>query len=122
MIRPEEITQAIRKKIEGYAPSAEISEIGYVLSVGDGIARVYGIKNCMLGELVDFPNGARAIAFNLEQDNVGCVLLGEDALIKEGDMVKRTGRVMEVPAGENFLGRLVGALGNPLDGKGEIKA
>jgi len=122
MIRPEEITEIIKKQITGYMPAADMSEVGYVLSVGDGIARVYGLSNAMSGEMIDFPNGVRGMALNLERDNVGCVLMGEDSLIKEGDMVRRTGQVMSVPVGDAMIGRVVNALGEPIDGKGPIKA
>jgi len=122
MIRPEEVSEAIRRQIEGYVPSADMSEAGTVLQTGDGIARVYGLSGVMAGELLEFQNGVRGFALNLEHDNVGCVLLGEDSLVKEGDLVKRTGRVLEVPVGEAFLGRVVGPLGNPLDAKGPIAA
>jgi len=122
MIRPEEITEVIRRQIEGYIPKADIAEVGNVLQVGDGIARVYGLSNVMAGELLDFPNGVRGLALNLEHDNVGCVLMGEDSLVKEGDVVRRTGRVLDVPVGDELIGRVVSPLGAPLDGKGPVKA
>ncbi|HOX23391.1 MAG TPA: F0F1 ATP synthase subunit alpha, partial [Elusimicrobiales bacterium] len=118
MIRPEEITEVIRKKIQEHQPQADISEAGYVLQVGDGIARVHGLQNAMADELVQFPNGVYGMVWNIETDNVGCVLLGEDRLVKEGDLVKRTGTVIDVPAGEALIGRVVDPLGRPLDGKG----
>ncbi|MFA5160630.1 MAG: F0F1 ATP synthase subunit alpha [Elusimicrobiales bacterium] len=121
MIKPSEITDILKNRITGFAPGADIAEVGNVLSVGDGIARVYGLSNAVYGELLDFPHGARGMALNLEQDNVGCVLMGEDRLVKEGDLVRRTGRVMDVPVGEELIGRVVSPLGVALDGKGEIK-
>jgi F-type H+/Na+-transporting ATPase subunit alpha len=122
MIRPEEITDVIKKQIEEYIPNRETDEIGYVLEVGDGIARIHGLKNCMADEMLEFPNGVKGMVLNLEHDNVGCVLMGDDTLIKEGDMVKRTGRVMDIPVSEKMLGRIINPLGQPLDGLGEIKA
>ena len=122
MIRPEEITEVIRRQIDNYVPKADISEVGNVLQVGDGIARVYGLSNAMAGELLDFQNGVRGMVLNLERDNVGCVLMGEDRLVKEGDLVRRTGRVMDVPVGDALIGRVVNPLGQPIDGKGPIKA
>ena len=120
-IRPEEITSVIKKQIEGYSSDTELKEVGYVLQVGDGIARIYGLENAMAGELLELPNGVFGMVLNLEQENVGCVLLGEDKLIREGDPVKRTGKVMQVPVGDALLGRVVNPLGQPLDGKGEIR-
>lgn len=121
MIRPEEITSIIKQKVENFNKSADISETGIVLSVGDGIARVYGLKNVMASEMLNFPHGVRGLAFNLEQNNVGCVLMGDETLVKEGDIVKRTETVMSVPVGEALIGRVVNALGDEIDGKGEIK-
>jgi F-type H+-transporting ATPase subunit alpha len=121
MIRPEEISEVIRRQIDNYIPKADIAEVGNVLQVGDGIARVYGLGNAMAGELLDFPNGVRGMVLNLEHDNVGCVLMGEDRLVKEGDLVRRTGRVMDVPVGDALIGRVVNPLGQPIDGKGPIK-
>src|SRR6185295_13502018 len=120
-IKPEKITSVIKKQMEGYKTDTELKEVGYVLQVGDGIARVYGLENAMAGELLELPHGVFAMVLNLEQENVGCVLLGEDKLIREGDPVKRTGKVMSVPVGDALLGRVVNPLGQPLDGKGEIK-
>ena len=122
MIRPEEITEVIRKKIDEHRPQADISEVGYVLQVGDGIARVHGLSNVMADELVQFPNGVYGMVWNIETDNVGCVLLGADSLVKEGDMVKRTGAVIDVPVGEALVGRVVDPLGRPLDGKGPVNS
>jgi len=121
-IKPEEITAVIKKQLESYDGGIEIKEEGVVLQVGDGIARVYGLENAMAGELLELPNGVFAMVLNLERENVGCVLLGEDKLIKEGDPVKRTGRIMEVPVGPELVGRVVSPLGQPIDGKGPIKA
>jgi F-type H+-transporting ATPase subunit alpha len=120
-IRPEEITSVLKKQIEQFEKQIDVEEVGEVLQVGDGIARVYGLENVMSMELVEFPNGVYGMALNLEEDNVGCVLFGEDSLIKEGDIAKRTGRVVEVPVGPELLGRVVNPLGQPLDGKGPIK-
>jgi F-type H+-transporting ATPase subunit alpha len=120
-IRPEEITAVIKKQIEGFSGSTELKEEGSVLQVGDGIARVYGIENAMSGELLEFPNGVIGMVLNLEKENVGCVLFGSDRLVKEGDPVRRTGKVAQVPVGEAMIGRVVDALGRPIDGKGVIK-
>jgi len=121
-IRPEEITRIIKQQIEGYEAKSDMAEIGEVIQVGDGIARVYGLENCMASELVEFPNQVFGMALNLEEDNVGVALFGEDKLIHEGDIVKRTGRVVEVPVGDALLGRVINPLGFPLDGKGPIKS
>jgi len=120
-IRPEEITAVIKKQIEGFSGSTELKEEGSVLQVGDGIARVYGIENAMSGELLEFPNGVIGMVLNLEKENVGCVLFGSDTLVKEGDPVRRTGKVAQVPVGEAMVGRVVDALGRAIDGKGAIK-
>ncbi|RPI01215.1 MAG: F0F1 ATP synthase subunit alpha, partial [Calditrichaeota bacterium] len=120
-IRPDEITAVLKNKIAGFDHEAKVEEIGYVLQVGDGIARVYGLDHVMSMELVEFPGNVLGLALNLEQDSVGCVLFGSDTQIKEGDQAKRTGRVIEVPVGEELLGRVVDPLGRPLDGKGPIK-
>ena len=120
-IRPEEITGVIKKQLENYEGSTEIKEEGFVLQVGDGIARIYGLENAMAGELLELPHGVFGMVLNLETENVGCVLLGEDSLIREGDPVKRTGRIMDVPVGDELVGRVVNPLGQPIDGKGPIK-
>lgn len=120
-IKPDEISAILKEEIEKYGIATELSESGVVLSVGDGISRVYGLSECMSGELLEFENGIFGMALNLEQDNVGCVILGDDQGIKEGDRVRRTGRVVEVPAGDALIGRVVGALGLPIDGKGPIE-
>lgn len=119
-IKPEEITSIIKSQIEKYEAKVQLSEIGHVIQVGDGIARVYGLDNVMSMELLEFPGGIYGIALNLERDNVGVVLLGDDRNIKEGDIVKRTKRIMSVPVGEELIGRVVNPLGQPLDGKGPI--
>ncbi|MBN2356984.1 F0F1 ATP synthase subunit alpha [candidate division KSB1 bacterium] len=121
-IRPEEITSVLKKQIEQFEKQINVEEVGEVLQVGDGIARVYGLENVMSMELVEFPEGVFGMALNLEEDNVGCILFGEDSKIKQGDIAKRTGRVVEVPVGPELLGRVVNPLGQPLDGKGPIKA
>ncbi|MFH2202843.1 MAG: F0F1 ATP synthase subunit alpha [Elusimicrobiota bacterium] len=120
-IRPEEITGVIKKQLEEYQESTDIKEEGFVLQVGDGIARVYGLENAMAGELLELPHDVFGMVLNLETENVGCVLLGPDHKIKEGDPVKRTGRIMDVPVGEAMIGRVVNPLGQPIDGKGPIK-
>lgn len=121
-IRAAEISAILKQQIKDFGQEAEVSEIGQVLSVGDGIARVYGLDNVQAGEMVEFPGGIRGMALNLETDNVGVVIFGSDRDIKEGDTVKRTGAIVEVPVGKGLLGRVVDALGNPIDGKGPIKS
>ena len=121
-IRAAEISSILREQIKNFGQEAEVSEVGQVLSVGDGIARVYGLDNVQAGEMVAFENGVRGMALNLEVDNVGVVIFGSDREIKEGDTVKRTGAIVEVPVGMGLLGRVVDALGNPIDGKGPIQA
>src|SRR6185295_19381146 len=119
-IKADEITKIIREQIEEYRAGVEISEIGSVISVGDGIARVYGLEKVMAGELLEFPHDVMGLALNLEETQVGVVLLGEYTEVREGDQVKRTGRIMEVPVGEAMIGRVVNALAQPIDGKGGI--
>src|SRR6202167_2865387 len=120
-IKPDEITAILKSRIEGPdTSSADLAEVGTVLSVADGIARVHGLENCMSFEMLDLPHGVTGLALNLESDNVGAVLFGEWDRIVEGDTVKRTGRLLEIPVGDALLGRIVDPLGNPLDGKGEI--
>ncbi len=121
-IRAAEVSAILKDQIKNFGKEAEVSEVGQVLSVGDGIARVYGLDNVQAGELVEFPGGIAGMALNLESDNVGVVLFGDDRGIKEGDTVKRTGSIVDVPVGPELLGRVVDALGNPIDGKGPIKA
>jgi len=117
-IRPDEVSAVIREQMEKFGAEAEMTGVGRVLQVGDGVARVYGLRDAMMGEMVEFPGGIYGLAHNLEEDNVGCILLGADTDIKEGDLVKTTGRIMQVPVGEALLGRVVSALGEPLDGRG----
>ncbi|MFM8569397.1 MAG: F0F1 ATP synthase subunit alpha, partial [Candidatus Kapaibacterium sp.] len=119
-VRPDEISAILRRQLAGFEKETEVLEVGTVLQVGDGVARVYGLNNCMSSELVEFPNGVVGMVLNLEEDNVGVVLFGDDRLVKEGDQVKRTGRIASVPVGEALLGRVVNPLGIPLDGKGAI--
>jgi F-type H+-transporting ATPase subunit alpha len=120
-IRAEEITQIIKEQIQDFDLAADIAEIGSVLQVGDGIAKIYGLEKAMAGELVDFSKGIYGVVLNLEEDNVGVVILGDDQKIKEGDKVKRTGRIAEIPAGEALIGRVLSPIGEPLDGKGPVK-
>jgi F-type H+-transporting ATPase subunit alpha len=119
-IRAEEITKIIKQELAGFASGVDVSETGTVLSVGDGIARIHGLEKCMAGELLELPHGVMAIALNLEEDSVGAVLMGEFSEIKEGDQVKRTRRIMSVPVGDAMVGRVVNALGQPIDGRGPI--
>ncbi len=119
-IKVDEISELLRKQIADFEKKVDVSEVGTVLSVGDGIARVYGLEKCMASELLEFANGVMGMALNLEEDAVGAVLFGEDSLIHEGDVVKRTGRIMSVPAGDALKGRVVNAIGQPIDGKGPI--
>ncbi|MBQ3389733.1 MAG: F0F1 ATP synthase subunit alpha [Firmicutes bacterium] len=119
-LRPEEIRAVIKEQIKNYGVKLETANVGTVIMVGDGIARVHGLEKCMAGELLEFPNDVYGMAQNLEEDNIGVVLLGSDILVKEGDIVKATGRVVEVPVGEEMIGRVVNSLGQPIDGKGPI--
>ena len=121
-IKASEISSILKEQIKGFDQKSEVSEIGQVLSVGDGIARIYGLDNVQAGEMVEFPGGIRGMALNLEEDNVGAVVFGSDRNIREGDTVKRTGDIVSVPVGKGLLGRVVDPLGNPLDGKGPIEA
>ncbi len=121
-IKAEEISQLIKRQIAEFEKGVDVMEIGTVITVGDGIAKVYGLEKCMQGELLEFPGNVMGMALNLEEDNVGAVLFGEDTLIKEGDVVKRTGRIMEVPVGEAVMGRVVDGIGMPQDGKGPIES
>ncbi len=120
-IQAAEISAILKEQIKNFGQEAEVAEVGRVLSVGDGIARVYGLDNVQAGEMVEFPGGIRGMALNLETDNVGIVIFGDDRSIKEGDVVKRTKSIVDVPVGDGLLGRVVDALGNPIDGKGPIK-
>ena len=119
-IKADEISKIIREQIGSYAVDVDVAEVGSIISIGDGIARVHGVENAMAGEMLEFPHGVFGIALNLEEESVGCVLLGEFREIKEGDLVKRTGRIISVPVGEELLGRVVNALGQPIDGKGPV--
>jgi F-type H+-transporting ATPase subunit alpha len=119
-VRPEEISAILRRQLSGFEKEADIYEVGTVLQVGDGVARVYGLNNVMASELVEFPNGVMGMVLNLEEDNVGVMLFGDDSKVKEGDTVKRTNRIASVPVGEELLGRVVNPLGIPIDGKGAI--
>ena len=119
-INPSEITKILKEQIKKFGETAEISEVGQVLSVGDGIARVYGLDNVQAGEMVEFSAGIKGMALNLESDNVGVVIFGDDSSIKEGDVVRRTGDIVDAPVGKQLLGRVVDALGNPIDGKKEL--
>lgn len=121
-LRPEEISSIIKQQIENFGATVKTDDVGYVLQSGDGIARIYGLQSCMAGELLQFDNGVYGMAQNLEEDNVGCVVLGDDREIKEGTTVKRTGTTVQVPVGYGLMGRVVNPLGKPLDGKGEIKS
>ena len=120
-LHPSEVTSILKKEIEGFQASASTESVGEVLQVGDGVARVYGLDDCMMSELLEFPNGVMGMALNLEEDNVGVVLLGDSTAVREGDTVKSTGRIISVPTGNAMIGRVVSALGQPLDGKGPIQ-
>jgi len=120
-LQASEISSILKQQIKDFGKDAEVSEIGQVLSVGDGIARIYGLDNVQAGEMVEFSNGVKGMALNLEADNVGVVIFGEDREIKEGDTVKRTKSIVDVPVGKGLLGRVVDPLGNPIDGKGPIE-
>lgn len=121
-LRPEEISSIIRQQIEKYQAQVEVTDVGTVITVGDGIARVHGLEDCMASELLEFPGGTLGMALNLEEDNIGCVIMGPYTHIKEGDTVKRTGRIISVPVGDALIGRVVNPLGQPVDGKGPIKS
>ncbi|MCP5116151.1 MAG: F0F1 ATP synthase subunit alpha, partial [bacterium] len=120
-IRADEIARVLREEIKNYEAAVNVAEVGSVISVGDGIARVHGLENAMAGELLAFPHGVAGLALNLEEDQVGAVLLGDYEEIREGDEVKRTGKIMSVPVGEAMVGRVVNALGEAIDGKGAIE-
>ncbi|HTY56308.1 MAG TPA: F0F1 ATP synthase subunit alpha, partial [Candidatus Binataceae bacterium] len=121
-IRPSEISDILREEIKGFEAHVDVRETGRVLSCGDGIARIYGLQNAAAGELLEFPHSIFGMVLNLEEDNVGAALFGEPSVIREGDEVKRTGRIVEVPVGDALLGRVVNSLGQPIDDKGPIKA
>jgi F-type H+/Na+-transporting ATPase subunit alpha len=120
-VKSGEVTKMLLQQLTGFEKEVDIYDVGTVLSVGDGVARVFGLSKCMATELLEFPNGVIGIALNLEEDNVGCILFGESQLVEEGDQVKRTGKIASMPAGEAMLGRVIDPLGKPLDGKGDIK-
>src|SRR3982750_3201601 len=120
-IQAAEISAILKQQIKNFGAEAEVSEVGQVLSVGDGIARIHGLDKVQAGEMVEFPGGIKGMALNLESDNVGVVIFGNDRTIKEGDTVKRTGSIVDVPVGKGLLGRVVDPPGNPLDGKGPIQ-
>jgi F-type H+-transporting ATPase subunit alpha len=120
-IKPAEVSAILREQLSGFKTEAELEEVGSILQVGDGIARIYGLSGVQYGELIEFDGGLQAIALNLEEDNVGAVLLGSSNTLKEGDVVKRTGRIASIQAGEGLVGRVIDTLGNPIDGKGPIE-
>ncbi|MGE8302333.1 MAG: F0F1 ATP synthase subunit alpha, partial [Sphingobacterium paramultivorum] len=120
-VRPDEVSAILREQLSGFKSEAELEEVGTVLAVGDGIARIYGLTKVQSGELVEFDNGLQGIVLNLEEDNVGVVLLGPSDEIKEGDTIKRTNRIASIKVGEGLLGRVVNTLGQPIDGKGPIQ-
>src|SRR6185436_4028186 len=119
---PKDIAEALRKNVESFTPSVEREEVGRVVEAGDGIARVKGLPGAMANELLEFPGGVLGLAFNLDEDEIGCIILGESSQIEEGDLVKQTGRILSIPVGDGFLGRVIDPLGGPLDGKGPIHA
>ena len=119
---PASIAEALRKNVESWTPSVEREEVGRVIETGDGIARVAGLPRTMANELLEFPGGLLGVAFNLDEDEIGCIIFGDAARIEEGDAVKQTGRILSVPVGDGFLGRVVDGLGRPLDDKGPIAA
>jgi F-type H+-transporting ATPase subunit alpha len=119
-IRADEISRILKEQIQDYGKQMTVAETGTILAVGDGIARVHGLDSAQSGELVEFPNGTRGLVMNLEEDNVGVAIMGDFKTIREGDIVKRTGQIAQVPVGKGLLGRVVDALGNPIDGKGPI--
>src|ERR1700753_11411 len=121
-IRPEEITQILKSQLANFEKKLDVSETGTVVAVGDGVAKVYGLEKAMAGELVDFGGGVSGMVLNLEEENVGIAILGDDTLVKEGSTVKRTNKIVQVPVGDELLGRVVNALGIPIDGKGELNA
>ena len=120
-VKPDEVSAILRKQLSGFEKEIDIYEVGTVVQIGDGVARVYGLTKCMASELIEFPHGVFGMALNLEEDNIGCILFGDYTKVKEGDEVKRTGRVASMPVGEEMLGRVINPLGQPLDGKGPIK-
>src|SRR3954463_10298014 len=119
-IKPAEVSAILRQQLSGFKSEAELEEVGTVLEVGDGIARIYGLSKVQSGELIEFANGTQAIVLNLEEDNVGAVMLGDATSVEEGNTVKRTGRIASIKVGEGMVGRVVNTLGHPIDGKGPI--
>ncbi len=119
-INPSEVTKILKEQIKKFGDKAEVTEVGQVLSVGDGIARIYGLDNVQAGEMVEFSDGSKGMALNLESENVGVVIFGDDKSVREGDTVKRTGAIVDTPVGKELLGRVVDGLGNPIDGKGAL--
>ena len=120
-LRPEEITSVLKSRIQRYEAGVDVQEVGTVVQVGDGVARIQGLENAVASEMLELPHGVMGLVLNLEEDSIGAVLMGEDTLIKEGDQVKRTGKVIQVPVGEALVGRVVNPLGAPLDEKGAIE-
>ena len=119
-VKPDEVSAILRKQLSGFEQEIDIYEVGTVVQIGDGVARVYGLRKCMASELIEFPHEVFGMALNLEEDNVGCILFGDYTLVEEGDTVKRTGRVASMPVGEAMMGRVINPLGQPVDGKGPI--
>src|SRR3990172_1032093 len=120
-VRPDEVSAILRKQLSGFEKEIDVYEVGTVVQIGDGVARIYGLTKCMASELIEFPHGVFGMALNLEEDNVGCILFGDYTRVKEGDEVKRTGRVASMPIGEAMMGRVINPLGQPIDGKGPIQ-
>lgn len=120
-IKPEEITSILEQELQAFEKKVDVEHVGTVLQVADGVARVYGLPDCKVGEMLEFPGGVIGLALNLEEDSIGAVLIGDDTLIKEGDPVKETGRIIEIPVGKGLMGRVVNALGQPVDEQGPIK-
>ena len=119
-VRPDEVSAILRKQLAGFEKEVDVYDVGTVLQIGDGVARVYGLTKSVMSELIEFPHGVFGMVLNLEEDNVGCILFGESSEIKEGDTVKRTGKVASMPVGEKMLGRVINPLGQPIDGHGPI--
>jgi F-type H+-transporting ATPase subunit alpha len=119
-IRPEEITDILQQELDKFENKIDTEHVGTVLQVGDGIATVHGLPDCQMGELLEFPGGVMGLALNLEEDSIGAVLIGDDRKIREGDSVRETGRIIQIPVGKGLLGRVVNSLGQPIDNKGEI--
>ena len=120
-VKPDEVSAILRKQLSGFEKEIDVYDVGTVVQIGDGVARVYGLTKCMASELIEFPHDVFGMALNLEEDNVGCILFGDYTLVREGDEVRRTGRVASMPVGEAMLGRVINPLGQPIDGKGAIQ-